>query len=268
MQSECSDILTELESWYARENGVYLQQQMRSVVRNFLDTSFGYHILQLGVTGGDPLCQESPINHRIYCSGSPGAGVELVADADELPLESDSVDTIIAHHCLEFADDPHQVLREIHRVLTPQGRLLLIGFNPYSFQGINTRVRGLLGNALWSQHRPVGENRMTDWLHLLGCEVLDCVRLYGLPPLGGDRLRRYMIRCDAWSTRHNLPVGGVYILHATKNIAGVNRPRRHFRYSGERLIGLVPKPSRAPAPTPITPLPRRCRPFEKGNVAA
>ena len=266
MNSECTDILAELESWYARENGQYLLEMTRIAVRDLLDTSFGYHILQLGVTGGRPLCHSSPINHRIYAADRPGVGVGLVADAGELPLDSDSIDTVIAHHCLEFAPNPHQVLREIQRVLTPQGQLLVVGFNPYSLLGINTSLRGLSRQSLWHRHHRVGEKRLTDWLHLLGCEVQDIIRLYGVPPAGGGKLRQWLTRADAWSQRKNLPLGGLYILHATKQVSALQRPRLVLRSRGERLIGLVPKP--APAPTPTAPAQQRRKPFRQGDVAA
>jgi SAM-dependent methyltransferase len=266
MQAECIDILAELESWYARDAGQYLLAATRSTVQNLLDTSFGYHILQLGVSGIRPLCQGSPINHRLYCADRAGPGVGLVAEPDELPLESDSIDAIIAHHCLEFASNPHQVLREIQRVLTPQGQLLVIGFNPFSLLGCKTHLRGLARDPLWSRHQPVSERRLTDWLHLLGCEVLDTFRLYGLPPVGSGRLRQCIARGDAWTARHNLPIGGLYILHATKHVAGLNRPRRPLLARRARLIGLVPKP--APTPAPRSPHSRRHISPEHRNVAA
>ncbi|MEZ5503101.1 MAG: hypothetical protein R3E50_10770 [Halioglobus sp.] len=34
------------------------------------------------------------------------------------------------------------------------------------------------------------------------------------------------MRADAWTARHNLPLGGIYILHATKQVVGLHRPRR------------------------------------------
>lgn len=266
MQAECIDILTELESWYARENGQYLLQAAFDNAQELLGTSFGYHILQLGVMGTRALCEASPINHRIYSAQRAGEGVDLVAYPDELPLDSDSIDTVIIHHSLEFARNPHQVLREAQRVLTPQGQLLVVGFNPYSLLGVATRVRGLLRHPLWSHHRPVSESRLSDWLHLLGCEVLQVRRLYMVPPAGGGRLRAWLARCDAWTTEHNLPVGGLYMLHASKQVAGITQNRRRLLRRGGRLVGLVAKPT--PAPTPHAPAPQRRKSFEKGDVAA
>ena len=267
MNSECNDILAELESWYARDNGQYLADTTRAAMQDLLDTSFGYHILQLGITAGRPLCYSSPINHRIYAADRAASNVALVAHADELPLDGDSIDTVIAHHCLEFTHNPHQVLRELQRVLTPQGQLLVVGFNPYSLLGINTYLRGLSRQSFWHQHSPVSENRLTDWLHLLGFEVQDVMRLYSVPPAGGGNVRHWLQRADAWSQRKNLATGGLYILHATKQVTAMQRPLRSRK---ERLIGLVPKPAPAPTPTPTpkNPIPQRRKPLGQGDVAA
>lgn len=268
--AQCIDILAELESWYARENGQYLLTTTRQALRDALDTSFGYHILQLGITGGQQLAAASPINHRIYASERSAPNVSLICQGDELPLDSDSIDTVIAHHSLEFAENPHQVLREIQRVLTPQGQLLVVGFNPYSLLGMSSALRGLSRNSLWRQHRPVSEKRLTDWLHLLGCEVQGSIRLYGVPPVGRGRLRRWLIRADRWTRTHNLPSGGIYIVHAIKQVSAIHRPRRQLRLRSERLIGLaVPKPGVAPSPSPAVPAPQRRTTLSRpGDVAA
>lgn len=264
MQSKCSDILAELESWYARDTVHYLLDMEHDAAHEMLATSFGYHILQLGMAGARPLSQSSPISHRIYCAEREADGVDLVAPVDELPLESDSVDTVIVHHCLEFAQRPHQVLREAQRVLTPQGELLVIGYNPYSLYGGYTRLRGLFRHPLWQHHRPVGENRLKDWLHLLGCEVMETRYLYNVPPAGSGRLRRWLTQADTWAARHNLPGGGVYMVHATKQVVGLTGQRRLRK--GRRLIGLVPNP--APAPNAVGPVSKGYNRLKKGDVAA
>jgi SAM-dependent methyltransferase len=248
---EFIDISTELESWYARDSGQHLLARTRQTLERLLDTAFGYHSLQLGNTRGHSLLDTSPINHRIYAATRAGEGVTLITDADELPLESDSIDTIIAHHSLDFAARPHQVLREIQRVLTPQGHLMIIGFNPYSLLGISRSLRGLSRKSVWHRHTTVSENRLTDWLHLLGCEVQDRVRLGSVPLAGRGRLRQWLAAADDWGNQHNLPSGGLYIVHAIKQVSAVHRPRRHFRLSGERLIGLVPKPAAVAGRTPL-----------------
>lgn len=43
----------------------------------------------------------------------------------ELPLENESVDTVILSDVLEHIPNPERLLKEIHRILTPKGALLL-----------------------------------------------------------------------------------------------------------------------------------------------
>lgn len=249
MSRQFNHILTQLESWYSGERGKYLLEHTRAVLQPHLDTAFGYHILQLGPVRDASLIDGSPINHHIHAGGRPGKGLGLICDGDELPLASDSVDVVVAHHSLEFESNPHQVLREIQRVLTPQGHLLLVGFNPLSLRGINTRCRGLWRKSPWRAHSPVSEPRLRDWLHLLGCEVQHTSYLYAVPPIGGGRLRTALEHCDAWCRAHNIPVGGAYVVHAIKQVAARNRPRQGLLSRRQRLIGLATPGSAPTAPT-------------------
>lgn len=246
MSEQCNDILRELESWYGTDKGKYVLAQTRERLQPYLETAFGYHILQIGPARGLPLHNASLINHRIYASQCGGEGVDLICCDEEIPLEGDSIDVVIAHHSLEFTANPHQVLREIQRVLTPHGHLLLVGFNPYSVHGITSRIRGLSAKSLWHWHRPVGEPRMRDWLHLLGCEVNDTSYLYSMPVTAAARLAAWLSSCGQWFTHHKVPLGGLYLIHAIKQVPAQNRPRRSLRQRSGRLIGLaVPKPGAA-----------------------
>lgn len=255
MNGQFNEIFTQLESWYATDRGQYLLAHTRELLQPPLETAFGYHILQIGPVRGASLIEGSRINHHIHASNRTGTAIGLLCEGGELPLESDSVDVVVAHHCLEFDDNPHQVLREIQRVLTPQGQLMLVGFNPFSLRGINIGCRRLWRSSPWNRHQPVSEARLTDWLHLLGCEVQDTSWLYTIPPVGKGRFRRALERCDAWCNTHRLPLGGVYVVHAIKQVGAQNRPKLGLRSRGQRLIGLaVSKPgSAAPSPTPTAP---------------
>lgn len=254
MLIEPPHIPEQLEKWYSAANGQYLLDHLHEALDRTLDTAFGYHLLQLGITREQPLFANSPINHRIYAAEHGGGAVGLVAHSDEIPLESDSVDILIAHHSLEFAANPHQVLREMQRVLAPQGQLLVVGFNPYSAFGLSSFVRGKVGHPLWQHHAPVSSSRVKDWLHLLGCDVQHCSYLYPLPPLGQGRFRNWTEHCDQWLSRHNVPAGGLYLMHAIKQVAQRTRPRQRLLLPRERLMGLtVPKTSASPCPSPIVP---------------
>lgn len=58
--------------------------------------------------------------------GQPTPGRVMLVDEEELPLPDASVDRILLVHALENADNVGAMLREVWRVLTPQGRLLVV----------------------------------------------------------------------------------------------------------------------------------------------
>ncbi len=240
-----------LEHWYSRESGQYLLSKQRDRVAQLLETAFGYHILQLGVTRDHTLIDGSRINHHVYAAACPGGRVSLLCTGDEIPLESDSVDVLVAHHAVEFSDNPHQSLREMHRVLAPQGRLILLGFNPYSPGNMAHAIQARLGYGPWPARRTVGAPRMIDWLHLIGCELQSADYLYTLPAPRTGRLHEWLRNSDQWLGQRNWPLGGVYVLHAIKQVCGRVEPRRLAQGRSRRLIGLVSDP--APQPTPAVP---------------
>ena len=59
---------------------------------------------------------------------------------DALPFDAASLDLVILPHALELARDPHLALREVERVLVPEGRVIIVGFNPASLWGTRQRL--------------------------------------------------------------------------------------------------------------------------------
>lgn len=247
------EISRTLESWYARQSGEDLYVNIRERIQPILDMAFGYHILQIGPLPRRSLIESSPINHRIYASEADGSAASVLCHPDELPLEGDSVDAIVAFHALEFDEHPHGSLREMLRVLRPHGHLVIVGFNPYSLLGLSQSLRGQRQASLWhkERHRPVSARRLTDWLNLLDCELESIEQLFPIPLMGTGRLRQMIANVDRWAMGHNLPGGSVYIAHAIKQIAGARRPRPLAVRARRRLPGL--SVAGAPAPTPRQP---------------
>jgi SAM-dependent methyltransferase len=244
MSHDFIDICQQLETWYKRPAGQYLLDQEKALAEKLLEQVFGYHLLQIGVTRDQPLVNECGLNHRIYMGSSATGNVGLVSESSLLPLANDSIDAVILHHALDFAPDPHQLLREVQRVLSPQGRVVIIGFNPWSLSGAASRLRGLAPGLLWRSSNRLSVHRVRDWLHLLGCEVETVRHTYATPPRGRDGIARILQKADQFFTRHNLFFGGVYAMRAQKFVATLTPTRRRVG-AGVRgqLIGLVvPRP--------------------------
>ena len=70
-------------------------------------------------------------NHHVRGHGqgvAPDGPVALRAEFRDLPIASNSIDLLLLQHALEFSEHPHQILREVQRVLMPEGDLdALIG---------------------------------------------------------------------------------------------------------------------------------------------
>jgi SAM-dependent methyltransferase len=255
MQS--SEILDHLETWYRRDSGEELCGGLRERLQPLLDRAFGYHIMQMGPLPGRSLIDDSAINHRIFVASHDSDAVSLRCHADEVPLESDSVDMLVAFHALEFEEHPHAALREMQRVLRPQGHLAIIGFNPYSLLGLSQYLRGFRRDSLWNTHKPVSPHRLVDWLHLVDCQLENMHYLYPVPLMGSGRVRRALSRFDKWALRQQLPGGGLYIAHAIKQIGAVRPRLQRSRVSSALAAGLAAtsRPQAAPR-QPRTPTSR------------
>jgi SAM-dependent methyltransferase len=252
MDADSIEICRRLECWYEKPAGQYLLEQERQLVSRALENVFGYQLLQLGISRNQPLAGDSMLQHKIYAGPVASPSVGLVTHADALPFVSDSIDVVVLHHAMEFAADPHELLREVQRVLAPQGHIIIIGFNPLSLWWSAALVRRRLAQSPFRHAAPMTVHRLRDWLRLLGSRVESVSYTSATPPVGGERVRSALARLDGFATRHNWILGGVYALHAHKQVSTLTPTRlRWKRQMGRRLIGLaVPKPMPSPSPSP------------------
>jgi SAM-dependent methyltransferase len=177
---------------------------------------FGFNAIQLGWPGLDFL-RANRMPFRLRCATGEGAG--LRADPHRLPLASNSVDLVILAHVLEFDSNPHQILREVERVLVPEGSVIVTGFNPYSLWGLQRR---LLRRPLPPWRRQcISIARLKDWFALLGLEAhagaFGCYR----PALGQERWLRRLAFLDAAGDRWWPIAGAVYVIQGIKRQQGM-----------------------------------------------
>ena len=205
-----------LADWFATPLGRYLLEREQEQFDRTVTDIFGFHAVQIGL----PLCPflaQSRIATRWTVDAVGPASV--LADPQWLPFPENSLDLVVLPHALEFAEDPHQLLREVHRSIRPEGQVVIAGFNPFSLFGAR-RYFGRGETPPWNGSF-IALYRLKDWLALLGFEVtgggLDCY----VPPFAQESWLR---RCgffehtgDRW-----WPIaGGVYFLRATKRIVGM-----------------------------------------------
>jgi len=253
--------IIELGSWLQTPPGRYLLAWEQRRLDQAVTDAFGFHALQLGLPEVQAL-RANRMPHRWVASDTLYApeslalpprldsqittqsGVEplsLHCEFDALPFPNASIDLVVLPHALELARDPHQTLREVERVLVPEGRVVIAGFNPASLWGLRQRAghmkRGMgLGRDqdlyLPSAGDFIGYWRLRDWLRLLSFEVesgrFGCWR----PPLKSEAWLQRFEWMDRIGDRWWPVLGSVYFVVAVKRVRGM------------RLVGLVRKDRR------------------------
>src|SRR5512134_793570 len=206
-----------LQEWFQTPLGQYLLEKERAYLDDVTPDIFGFHAIQLGVPGVD-LLRENRITHKLRVAhlGEP----DLYAKCDELPFATQSIDLVLLPHVLEFAEAPHEVLREVDRVMMPEGRLVIVGFNPWSLWGLRSAL-GFSRHQLPWNGRFLSLLRVKDWLALLGFDV-SAGRLIGYaPPFDSDKLRRRFGFMEPAGDRWWAVGGAVYMLQAIKRVRGM-----------------------------------------------
>ena len=210
--------VTELRDFYARPIGQITRRVLTRRIRERWPNIKGQTLIGLGFVTPylGAFRNESrrigalmPASQGAIVWPAAGPVMSVLVDEERLPLPDNAVDRMIAVHCLEGAERVRPLLREIWRVLAPDGRLLLIVPNrqsmwarldstpfghgrPYS----RGQLERLLGDALFT---PI------DWTHALH-----------MPPFE----RRFILRSAATFERLGARVtptfGGVIVVEAKK----------------------------------------------------
>ena len=192
-----------MQAWFHRGIGRWAKLEEQRLCRRTIRDVLGLYCAQLG--GEDnPLLSLSPIRHCFYINYKKGS---IIADWRELPFPTDTLDLLVLPHTLEITANPHAVLREAVRVLRPEGRLIIIGFNPYSLFGLSPRIP-------WRRHW-LSIMRIKDWLRLLDMEIIGGAYGAYLPPWQWGRWQK--LHWLEHAGRRWWPIGGgLFLLHAVK----------------------------------------------------
>ncbi len=223
------DRIIGLQGWLDSPPGQYLLDWERGRFNAAVEDVFGYHALQLGLPEL-PGLQNNRMPHRWLATQAHGASAvipTLVTDFAALPFAESSLDLILLPHSLELSPDPHATLREVERVLVPEGRVVISGLNPLSLWGLQqSRSRllhrlGLGGNYLPEVGDAIGYWRLRDWLRLLSFEVesvqFGCYR----PAVRSTAWLQRFAWMDRLGERTWPILGAVYCVVAVKRVRGM-----------------------------------------------
>lgn len=203
--------VNEVTEWTNLPHGEWVCGQLNQMLRPWWPRLFGYHLLKLGELSHIIDCSGSPIRNHIQL-GMSSPFLSVRADPEHLPIATNSIDACLLALTLNQSKDPYQLMREAHRVLIPDGHIVLAAVNPFSLLGGMRVLPSKRRQFPWSGPH-FSHFRVTDWLKLLGCEPMwHDYFCYGTllgrrperPWLAGA-MRRYVRGC-----------GGFYVIIAKK----------------------------------------------------
>lgn len=231
----------DVHSWLRTPLGQRVYRLERKMTSEALAHVFGWQMLQIGLWGDDDgLIAEGRTQRKtVLARRGARAASHLAAirsRTDSLAIASDSVDAVVLPHTLEYEPEPHEILREVERILSGEGHLIVLGFRPLSSWGL----RHLFAKDGFPPglERLIGEGRLRDWLKLLGFEIVDARRYLFTLPWGsaGHSSHSLLERTGA----HLWPVfAGGYLIKARKRVYAVTPIRPRWRLRPKVVGGLI-----------------------------
>ncbi len=223
-----------LEQWYVSAQGRIFTRNLQQTLDPWLQGVFGFHAVQLGLLPPDRVLLDAlRINHRVVVD--PANGGDLRCDPTALPFASDSVDLVIVAHTMEYTDDPHQLLREIERILVPEGRLLVVGIDSWTLWAAWQKLRR-------RPYRLYSQWRLKDWLNVLGFEVQYSELLSMINPRFPGWLQRSP-KTARLATLLAANVAGGYALLARKRVATLTPLETPWKTRPRLIAGGVAEPA-------------------------
>lgn len=210
-------------AWFRTPLGSNLGDIERDSLQKLVQDLYGPVVMQIGCNDEAYNLNLPDTSEQILVDLDPTCGFSgevVTAEPEALPFATQSVNVVILPHALEYALDPHELLREASRILISEGHLILIGFNPMSLWGL---WRLLLK---WRNEMPwCGQffslKRVQDWLTLLGFEIVSGTTIYYRPPIQHRAVTERLVFMELMGQRWWPIFSGIYILVARKREKGV-----------------------------------------------
>jgi SAM-dependent methyltransferase len=219
----------ELREFYARPLGVVVRRLLVtrirarwSNVRGEVVIGLGFATPFLGAFRGEAavLGALMPVGQGVLAWPPGGPYQSAGVDEDALPLPDASVDKIIAVHGIEGADNVRAMLREIWRVLRPEGLLLLIVPNR---RGAWARR----DSTPFGQGRPYSRGQLERLLKNSMLGPVEWMPSLYLPPIESGVLMRNAVGIERLGSRLWPAFAGVVMVEARKEmIAPVGKAER------------------------------------------
>ncbi|WAW10671.1 class I SAM-dependent methyltransferase [Oxalobacter vibrioformis] len=253
-----NNLVITMHDWLGSTAGMYIREWEEAHYRSLTADIFGFHAVQIGFPSISTL-QESRIKNRwlsCACSSeisrcrnqadSPSQlphplSVSVLHRFEELPFASQSIDLVVLPHVLEFAESPHQILREVERVLIPEGKLIISGFNPASLWGIRQAMGKVTGAHFLPEYAEfISLSRIKDWLKLLDLETSRGHFGCYIPPCKTRKWQTRFAFMEKTGERWWPYFGAIYMVEAIKRVRGIRVIGPAVRKRPQQLFHNIP----------------------------
>lgn len=163
-----------LFSFYETPQGKLLLEKEKEYLARSITVSYKQTILQIGSLGWEDEFIDCSLYQNYIILDAKGEGcaeaIKVCAKSFKLPIQSESVDLVLLPHLVEFDINRFQTMREIERILKPEGEVVIINLNPLN---IWVRMQFLWDKKMsntWNGHF-ILRTRLADWLKLLNFEI-------------------------------------------------------------------------------------------------
>ena len=227
-----------VRQWLTSPLGDALVQQESRIVEEALDGIFGEQCLQLGLWGESNTFLRHARTQRtaLIDEGTSDGGPCAIGQFHRLPIQDDSIDCVLLPHVLDYSDRPHAVLREVDRVLTSHGHLVILGFKTGGLWGVRRLIPG--AGLPPDADNLVPERQLRDWLQLLDMRIHGVMPYFFRWPLPAIR-RASSPKWEQRGQRWWPELAACYMLTAQKRVSTLTPVKPVWRRKPKVVAGLA-----------------------------
>lgn len=189
--------VTELVEFYSSSLGRLAQQILAQRIKNIWPDVRGLSVLGLGYAvpflslykeQADRIGAFMPAGQGVVTWPDGGPYLSVLVEEDHFPMTDASADRVLLVHGLEMSETVGALLREVWRILTPEGRLLIVVPNR---RGVWAR----LDSTPFGYGRPYSTGQLKSLLHGAMFEQITSVPAVFVPPVN----MKYLLKsAHAW----------------------------------------------------------------------
>lgn len=212
--------IVDLREFYASPTGQVAARMIRRRIRAVWPDAKGLSVLGLGYAtpylgafrgAAERVLAAMPAAQGVLPWPSTGPCLTALADEAELPFPDLSMDRVLVVHALETTEQVRPMMREIWRVMSGSGRLLVVVPNR---RGIWAR----LDRTPFGHGQPYSAGQLSNLLRETMFTPVGSYKALFVPPA---RLRMILASAPAWEQlgmRGLVPFAGAVMIEATKQI--------------------------------------------------